>query len=92
MLLFQIWSDVTPLNFKERRWGPVNIDIRFEVGYHGDRSPFDGPGGQLGHALPPQNFFFYQYGGDAHFDDEEYWTINERSGKSPYAKTTNLSS
>lgn len=78
MILFQIWSDVTTLNFKEKPRGRVNIDIRFEVGEHGDGDPFDGPGRTLAHA------FFPQYGGDAHFDNDEKWTIDERIGKSAF--------
>jgi len=74
---FQVWADHIPLKFKKQRSGRADIDIRFERGQHGDEGPqnaFDGPGGTLAHA------FFPQYGGDAHFDDEEKWTKNEYRG------------
>lgn len=71
---FKVWSDMTPLSFTVRKSGRVHIDVRFESGEHGDGDPFDGPGKTLAHA------FFPQYGGDAHFDDEEKWTINEYQG------------
>ena len=69
-----VWSRVTPLTFEYRRpvRGPsqdhVDIDIKFEVGDHGDADPFDGLGGTLAHA------FFPVWGGDIHFDKEEKFT------------------
>ena len=71
---FQVWSEVTPLNFHVKKDGRVHIDIRFVTGEHGDGDPFDGPGSTLAHA------YFPQYGGDAHFDNEEQWTVSSYSG------------
>ncbi|XP_035233830.1 stromelysin-3-like [Stegodyphus dumicola] len=71
---FKVWSDVTNLKFIHNDKGRVHIDVRFEEGEHGDGERFDGPGRTLAHA------FFPQYGGDAHFDDEEKWTINQYYG------------
>jgi len=71
---FSLWGDVSGLRFTEKRYGPVDIDIRFESYEHGDGDPFDGPGGTLAHA------FFPQYGGVVHMDDTEKWTINTYDG------------
>nr|XP_034840825.1 matrix metalloproteinase-14-like [Maniola hyperantus] len=71
---FSVWSDYTDLTFTQKRSGPVHIEIRFVKGAHGDRDPFDGPGGTLAHAFPPV------YGGDAHYDDPLMWDINSRRG------------
>ena len=70
----KVWSDVTDLTFEQRRSGKVHIDIRFESFHHGDGDPFDGVGGTLAHA------FFPVYGGDAHFDNSETWTVNTARG------------
>lgn len=71
---FGVWAGVTPLTFTQKKSGSVHIEIRFERGEHGDGDPFDGPGGTLAHA------FFPVYGGDAHFDDAEKWTVNSYRG------------
>uniref|UniRef100_A0A0P4W0G4 Peptidase metallopeptidase domain-containing protein n=1 Tax=Scylla olivacea TaxID=85551 RepID=A0A0P4W0G4_SCYOL len=71
---FQVWEDVTDLQFQRTSSGKVHIEVRFEKGEHGDGDPFDGPGGTLAHA------YFPIYGGDAHFDDSEVWTLRSNRG------------
>nr|CAD7458499.1 unnamed protein product [Timema tahoe] len=71
---FNVWAGVTDLSFTQKDSGQVHIEIRFEKGEHGDGDPFDGPGGTLAHA------YFPVYGGDAHFDDAETWTIQSYRG------------
>lgn len=71
---FEIWSKHSDLTFEKKSSGSVHIEVRFEKKEHGDGDPFDGPGGTLAHA------FFPIYGGDAHFDDQEFWTIDDYRG------------
>jgi len=73
---FDVWERVTDLKFEEKSSGKVHIDIRFERRNHGDDDPFDGEGGTLAHA------FFPVFGGDAHFDEEEDWTVDTPRGTS----------
>merc|ERR1719348_478109 len=73
---FQVWEKETDLKFERRDSGKVHIEIRFEKRNHGDDDPFDGEGGTLAHA------FFPVFGGDAHFDDDEDWTVNSFRGTS----------
>ncbi|XP_029361733.1 matrix metalloproteinase-9 [Echeneis naucrates] len=76
---FKVWSDVTPLTFTRLFEGTADIMISFGKADHGDPYPFDGENGLLAHAYPPGEGIQ----GDAHFDDDEYWTL----GKGPVVKT-----
>ncbi|KFP26346.1 Stromelysin-1 [Colius striatus] len=67
---FSVWSTVTPLKFIKRDRGDADIMISFAAKGHNDFMPFDGPGGSVAHAYAPGKDF----GGDAHFDEDETWT------------------
>ncbi|XP_071953418.1 macrophage metalloelastase-like [Antedon mediterranea] len=72
---FDIWAKQTALSFKRQNSKRgADIVIQFAKGSHGDGNPFDGIGGTLAHA------YFPQFGGDAHFDDAERFTLNSYSG------------
>lgn len=78
-----LWSKVTPLVFTEVfNAQSADIVISFEMGDHGDNSPFDNGGNSgsniLAHAFfPPPNSG--SLAGDIHFDDFENWTLLERA-------------
>ncbi|XP_061696385.1 matrix metalloproteinase-9 [Syngnathoides biaculeatus] len=76
---FKVWSDVTPLTFTRLFEGTADIMVSFGKGDHGDPYPFDGKDGLLAHAYPPGKGIQ----GDAHFDDDENWTL----GKGAVVKT-----
>ncbi|CAK8672150.1 unnamed protein product [Clavelina lepadiformis] len=74
---FKWWADESGLTFQEVSGGTkADIDIKFASGAHGDGDPFDGEGQTLAHA------YFPTYGGDAHFDESEQWTLFTSSFRS----------
>ncbi|XP_016060308.1 PREDICTED: matrix metalloproteinase-9 [Miniopterus natalensis] len=70
---FAVWSAVTPLSFTRVSGAEADIVIQFGVQEHGDGYPFDGKDGLLAHAFPPGPGIQ----GDAHFDDEELWSLGK---------------
>ncbi|XP_003467841.2 matrix metalloproteinase-9 [Cavia porcellus] len=70
---FAVWSEVTPLTFTRVYGREADIVIQFGVAEHGDGYPFDGKDGLLAHAFPPGPGIQ----GDAHFDDEELWSLGK---------------
>jgi len=71
---FDMWQEVSGLTFKKTKLKTADIKISFVKGSHGDGNPFNGRGGVLAHA------FYPRFGGDAHFDDGEKWSIKPYVG------------
>ncbi|XP_051887013.1 matrix metalloproteinase-9 [Pristis pectinata] len=72
---FKLWSDITPITFTRIYSGEADIMIQFGRRWHGDQYPFDGKDGLLAHAYPPGKDIYGSLHGDAHFDDDEFWTL-----------------
>ena len=75
-----LWSAFTPLTFTEAsNAASADIVISWQVGNHGDGSPFDGAPttgtNLLAHAFAPGAGL----GGDVHFDDGDTWTTAQRT-------------
>ena len=51
---FYIWEKHADITFAWQEDGIPDLEIRWEVGDHGDGDPFDGSGGTLAHAFFPQ--------------------------------------
>jgi matrix metalloproteinase-14 (membrane-inserted) len=67
---FDMWAEASGLEFDQVESSSPVINILFVERNHGDKKPFDGPGGVLAHAQFPKD------GGDIHLDNEEPWTLN----------------
>jgi len=76
-----MWSDVSALTFSETSDVP-DIEIKFASLSHGDDYAFDGRGRVLAHAFYPISLHI---GGDAHFDEDEWWTVESYDGRRPFS-------
>ncbi|XP_015523915.2 matrix metalloproteinase-2 [Neodiprion lecontei] len=68
-----LWAVNSKLTFKEVNSDYADILVYFERGNHHDGHPFDGRGQVLAHAFFPGP----QRGGDAHFDEDEAWLLED---------------
>ncbi|XP_055631877.1 matrix metalloproteinase-2 isoform X2 [Toxorhynchites rutilus septentrionalis] len=71
-----LWAQNANLTFREVYSSEADIQVLFARQFHGDGYKFDGPGKILAHAFYPGTGI----GGDAHFDEEEKWLLNEPLG------------
>ncbi|KAK6644653.1 hypothetical protein RUM43_000921 [Polyplax serrata] len=69
------WEEASSLQFKEKS-GKTDLVFLFGTYNHGDKVPFDGPGGTLAHAFAPGSYME----GHVHFDDDETWTYQSYAG------------
>ncbi|XP_011164510.2 matrix metalloproteinase-2 isoform X2 [Solenopsis invicta] len=72
-----LWARNSRLTFQEINSDRADILVYFHRGYHGDGYPFDGRGQILAHAFFPGK----DRGGDAHFDEEEIWLLEDESNE-----------
>ena len=74
-MAWKVWADVIPIRFRGVRPDEyADIEIEFHSYFHYDNYPFDGRGKTLAHA------FYPRWGGDVHFDNDEDWSTETKSG------------
>lgn len=72
---FTTWAAaLCGVTFQERTSGPVDFEIGWFTGDHGDGSNFDGVGNTLAHAFYPPPCGG-GHAGEFHFDDAETWSL-----------------
>jgi hypothetical protein len=72
---FNTWASVLcGINFEERAADPVDFEIGWFTGDHGDNSSFDGAGNTLAHAFYPPPCGG-GHAGECHFDNAETWSL-----------------
>lgn len=81
-----VWSKHSKLNFREIASTEADIQVLFAKRKHGDGYDFDGPGNVLAHAFYPGTL----RGGDAHFDEEESWHLDDRTIESQGTSLKNV--
>jgi hypothetical protein len=72
---FNTWAAaLCSVTFQERTADPVDFEIGWFTGNHGDGSAFDGVGNTLAHAFypPPCGGI---HAGECHFDEAETWSL-----------------
>ncbi|XP_030848182.1 72 kDa type IV collagenase isoform X2 [Strongylocentrotus purpuratus] len=75
---FQLWSNVTPLTFREvNRRASADIDIRFVSGFHQDDYPFYGAMGVVGHPMVEE---MYEHVVRIDVDADEQFTFDRADG------------
>ncbi|KAL8055545.1 hypothetical protein ABFX02_04G063300 [Erythranthe guttata] len=69
-----LWNNNSIFKFAYiKDYDKADVKISFQVWDHGDRAPFDGPGGILAHAFAPTD-------GRLHFDGSEKWVDGVKDG------------
>ncbi len=75
---FELWGAASNLSFRNvDSDADADITISYLEGDHGDALPFDGPGGNLGHAFFPGS----GSPGAIHLSEEEDWSVPTRPGR-----------
>jgi len=77
---FNTWASVLcGITFIERTTDPVDFEVGWFTGAHGDGSAFDGVGNTLAHAFYPPPCGG-SHAGECHFDDAEIWSVTGAGG------------
>ena len=77
---FNTWAAaLCGMTFVERNAAPVDFEIGWFTGNHGDGSPFDGVGNTLAHGFYPPPCGG-DHAGECHFDDAETWSLTGTGG------------